>query len=209
MSWQSLLNKPAPTVTIPDHNGQPYTIEGGKDDLPTALFFYPKSGSYGCTKEACQFRDAIADKPNFSPEKLRVIGISQDSVEKQKAFVEKQKLTYPILSDEKGEARKAYHVGRGMLGLTDGRVTFIIDGKGIVRDAFDSVMNFNAHCKFIEKWLDKLEKEKSAAEGSAAQPTTEASATETPAVADSEAPENPADAAAEAKPEQTAAEKAA
>lgn len=40
---------------------------------------------------------------------------------------------YPILSDFKGEARKAYHVGKGLLGFVDARVTFIIDGKGVVR----------------------------------------------------------------------------
>ncbi|ESK94990.1 alkyl hydroperoxide reductase thiol specific antioxidant mal allergen [Moniliophthora roreri MCA 2997] len=193
MTWQALLNKTAPTFTIPDSNGQPFTVEGGKDGRPVALFFYPKSGSYGCTKEACQFRDAIADKPNFNPEKLRVIGLSQDSVEKQKQFVEKQKLTYPILSDEKGEARKAYHVGRGLMGLTDARVTFIIDSKGIIRDAFDSVMSFNAHCKFIEKWLEKLEKEKKEGEALTSPATAgapaEAAATPAP---ESEAPESEA-----------------
>ncbi|EEB96161.1 hypothetical protein MPER_04751, partial [Moniliophthora perniciosa FA553] len=115
-------------------------------------------------------------KPNFNSEKLGVIGISQDSVGKQKQFVEKQKLTYPILSDEKGEARKAYHVGRGLMGLTDARVTFIIDSKGIVRDAYDSVMSFNAHCKFIEKWLETLEKEKNEGEAPTSQATAEAPA---------------------------------
>jgi thioredoxin-dependent peroxiredoxin len=93
---------------------------------------------------------ATQEKPAYNPDKVQVIGISADSVEKQKAFVEKYKLTvrfcrleetwtdmmrrqYPILSDEKGEARKAYGVGKGMLGLGDARVTFVIDGKGVVR----------------------------------------------------------------------------
>lgn len=87
----------------------------------------------------------------FKPEKVKVIGISSDSVAKQKAFVEKQKLTvscrahayqlafdttyyqYPVLSDEKGEAHKAFGVGKSLFGLSDGRVTFVVDGKGIVR----------------------------------------------------------------------------
>jgi thioredoxin-dependent peroxiredoxin len=42
-------------------------------------------------------------------------------------------LQYPVLSDTKGEARKAYHVGKGILGLVDARVTVVIDSKGIVR----------------------------------------------------------------------------
>ena len=40
---------------------------------------------------------------------------------------------YPVLSDAKGESRKAYHVGKGLMGLTDARTTFFIDSKGVVR----------------------------------------------------------------------------
>jgi peroxiredoxin Q/BCP len=40
---------------------------------------------------------------------------------------------YPILSDTDHAAHKAYHIGRAMLGLTDARITFVIDGKGVVR----------------------------------------------------------------------------
>ncbi|KAG7088464.1 hypothetical protein E1B28_012453 [Marasmius oreades] len=156
----SLINKEAPSVTIPDENDKPYTIEPGKSGKPLVLFFYPKSGSYGCTKEACQFRDAISEKGSFKSDKVTVIGISGDPVEKQKLFVEKQKLTFPVLSDKEGKARKAYNVGRGMMGLTDARVTFIIDEKGIVRDALDATMNYGAHSKFVAQWLEKLEKEK-------------------------------------------------
>lgn len=70
-------------------------------------------GSYGCTKEACQFRDAIAgafiqlfkitqelkmwtEKDTFKPGKVQIIGLSRDSVEKQKQFVEKEKLTVSV-----------------------------------------------------------------------------------------------------------------
>ena len=111
-------------------------------------------------------------------DKVRVVGISQDAVEKQKQFVEQHKLPvrltfdggcrivpslvqYPVLSDSNGEARKAYHVGKGLLGLVEGRVTFIIDKDGMLRcvlcafcrmintnggvkpsDAFESTMNY-------------------------------------------------------------------
>ncbi len=76
---------------------------------------------------------------------------------KQKLFVEKQNLTVseedaevvvndtnpfstPVLSDEKGEARRAYHVGRGLWGLADLRVTFVIDSKGIIRYGFHCML---------------------------------------------------------------------
>jgi len=68
--------------------------------------------------------------------------------------VEKHGISYPLLSDEKGEGRKAYHVSRGLLGLTSSsRVTFVIDSEGIVRDALDSTINFAAHSKFVHNWL--------------------------------------------------------
>jgi thioredoxin-dependent peroxiredoxin len=160
-SWQSLIGKTAPSVTLLKYDGEPYTITPGKDGIPIALFFFPKAFSYGCTKEACQFRDALAEKEVYQDGRALVIGVSPDSVEKQKSFVEKQKLTYPVLSDEKNEGRTAYKVGKGMLGLADyARTTFIIDGNGVVRDALDATVNYGAHSKFVTKWLEKLQKEK-------------------------------------------------
>jgi peroxiredoxin Q/BCP len=49
-----------------------------------------------------------------------VVGISGDAVDKQKKFVDQHGLPYPILSDAKGEARKAYDVKKGLLGMTEG-----------------------------------------------------------------------------------------
>jgi peroxiredoxin Q/BCP len=79
MPYQSLIGKTAPTIILPNYDGELYTFTPGEKGVPAALFFYPGSGiiefmnnklplliclflkgSYGCTKEACQFRDAIA-----------------------------------------------------------------------------------------------------------------------------------------------------
>ena len=88
----------------------------------------------------------------FKRTQVEIVGVSSDPVDKQKEFVEKQKLTvsvrcyffpvhdsprmlqYPVLSDAKGEVRKAYHVGKRLFGLAEtARITFIIDSKGTVR----------------------------------------------------------------------------
>ncbi|PSR74834.1 hypothetical protein PHLCEN_2v9548 [Hermanssonia centrifuga] len=179
MTRSPLTNKPAPAISLPNANGETYNLAPESAGVPVALFFYPKSGarstvwnpcraplsdntppgSFGCTKEACEFRDALAGREVFKSSKALVVGISPDPVEKQKEFVEKQKLNYPVLSDTKGEARKAYHVGKGLLGLVDARVTFVIDAKGVVRDSLDATMNYGAHVKFVNKWLVKLEEE--------------------------------------------------
>lgn len=60
MSYKSLIGKEAPALTLPNYDGEEYKLVPGEGGLPIALFFYPKSGTYGCTKEACRFRDAIA-----------------------------------------------------------------------------------------------------------------------------------------------------
>ncbi|KAJ7780626.1 peroxiredoxin Q [Mycena maculata] len=178
MSHRTLIGKQAPSITLPNYDGESFTLTPGEKGVPIALFFYPKAGSFGCTKEACQFRDAIAENDTFKAGKLEVIGISPDSVEKQKTFVEKNKLTYPVLSDSKGEAAKAYNVGKGLLGFAGvARVTIVIDGKGIVRDTQEGTINYGAHSKFVAKWLDKLEAEAAAPTATdAPAPTSEAPA---------------------------------
>ncbi|GLB38493.1 putative redoxin [Lyophyllum shimeji] len=171
MSHHTLIGKQAPAISLPNYTGETFTLKPGETGVPTVLFFYPSSGSYGCTKEACQFRDAIAEKDTFKPGKVRIIGLSRDPVEKQKEFVEKEKLTYPVLSDVDGEAVKAYGVGKGLMGFAAvARVTIIIDKNGVVRDTLDTTINYAAHSKFVAKWLEKLEEEDAA---SAAPPPTE------------------------------------
>ena len=78
-----------------------------------------------------------------------------------------------MLSDESGEARKAYSVSRGLMGLSEGRVTFFVDSQGVVRyvlglspcllskiltfvrsEVFDSVINFNGHIKAVSRALE-------------------------------------------------------
>jgi len=123
-------------------------------------FFYPESGSFGCTKQACQFRDAIADKEEFKPDRMTIIGISPDPIQKQGEFVKKQNLNFPILSDEKREVANAFGVGTGMLGLVKySRTTFITDSKGVIRDVLDATMNYGAHISFVAKWAKILEEE--------------------------------------------------
>ncbi|KAI9058426.1 AhpC-TSA-domain-containing protein, partial [Trametes sanguinea] len=156
MARHPLIDKPAPTFSLPGADGQTYTVTPGAKGVPTVLFFYPKSGTYGCTKEACQFRDALDKDTTFKEAGVEVVGVSPDPVDKQKEFVDKHKLTYPVLSDAKGEARKAYHVGKGLFGLAESaRVTFIIDSKGTVRDVLDTTLNYSAHVKFVTNWLRK------------------------------------------------------
>ncbi|KZT50968.1 AhpC-TSA-domain-containing protein [Calocera cornea HHB12733] len=146
-----LVGKPAPTFTLPNQDGVEYTLKPG-EGKPIALFFYPKSGTYGCTREACAFRDS-QETEVYKSTQCEVVGVSADGVSAQKKFVDEHKLTYNILSDKDRKVRELYKVPKGLMGLSDGRTTFIIDKKGIVRAVADGVMNYAGHVKFVEQWL--------------------------------------------------------
>jgi len=168
-SSKDLIGKPAPKLTLPSATEESYTLDPASTPKPVILFFFPKAQTPGCTKEACSFRDALASKPLYSGSPgddsgVQIIGISPDPPAKQKAFVEQHKLTYPVLCDVDGEATKAYNVSRGLLGLSPGRTTFIIDN-GTIVDVYDSVLNVNAHENFVTKWLEKRAAVKSVAPG--------------------------------------------
>jgi len=146
-----LIGKPAPSFTLPNQDGVDYTLTPGQGK-PIALFFYPKSGTYGCTREACAFRDSQKSEV-YQSTQCEVVGVSADDVKAQKKFVDEHELGYNILSDKDRKVRELYKVPKGLMGLSDGRTTFIIDKKGIVRDVADGVMNYAGHVKFVDKWL--------------------------------------------------------
>lgn len=98
------------------------------------LFFYPKDGTPGCTKEACAFRDQWK---RFDASGAVVIGVSRDSVEKHRAFAEEHRLQFPLLSDDDGTICRSYGVS-STLGMAS-RVTFVIDRGGVIARTFDDV----------------------------------------------------------------------
>jgi len=150
-----LIGQTAPVVSLPNADGMTYELKPGAQGKPTAVFFYPAAGTYGCTREVCAFRDALSEKVEFKDSGITVVGIAPDPIAAVQTFATKHNVTYPMLSDESGEARKAYDVPRGMMGLTEGRVTFFIDSQGVVREMFDSMMNFNGHVKAVSRALEQ------------------------------------------------------
>lgn len=131
-----------PAFTLNDQNGTPFDINSvlGKKNL--VIYFYPKDDSPGCTKEACYFRDQFEV---FNEVDAMIIGISGQSVESHKAFAEKYRLTYTLLSDEGNKVRKLFGVPTNFFGLLPGRVTYIIDKTGKVIYMFDSQIQATQH----------------------------------------------------------------
>jgi peroxiredoxin Q/BCP len=125
----------------------------GKKNI--VLYFYPKDETRGCTREACGFRDSYDVFTNLGAE---VIGVSAQSVESHKSFATHHGLPFILLSDEKNEVRQLYGATSTM-GIIPGRVTFIIDKKGIVRHVFSSQFQPEKHIEEALKVLRELEKE--------------------------------------------------
>jgi peroxiredoxin Q/BCP len=130
----------APDFSLPDQNGETVTLSGFRGQ-PVVLYFYPKDDTPGCTAEACAFRDQYSV---FQEAGAVVIGVSGDSVTEHRRFASKYSLPFRLVSDQGNQLRKAYGVPNALL-LLPGRVTYVIDGEGIVRKVFNSMMDFAAH----------------------------------------------------------------
>jgi peroxiredoxin Q/BCP len=145
----------APDFTLPSQMGDNVTLSEYFGKKNVVLYFYPKDETKGCTREACKFRD---EYDVFTELGAEVIGVSGQSVESHKSFATHHGLPFILLSDEKNEVRKLYGVPSSM-GIIPGRVTYIIDKKGIVRHVFSSQFQPEKHIEEALKVLKELEKE--------------------------------------------------
>lgn len=128
----------APTIDVPmvcsetsrterfvlhDHKGQ-----------AIVLYFYPKDDTPGCTQEACDFRDVYS---TFQASGIKLYGVSRDSVASHVSFIQKHRLPFPLLCDEKGDMCRDYGVwveknmyGKKYWGIE--RTTFLILPNGSI-----------------------------------------------------------------------------
>ena len=148
----------APDFTLPSQMGDNVTLSEYFGNKNVVLYFYPKDETSGCTKEACTFRDNYEQLTSLSAE---IIGISGQSVESHKSFATHYGLPFILLADVDNKVRELYGVPSTM-GIIPGRVTYIIDKKGIVRHIFVSQTQAQRHVEEAKKTLIELEKEEKA-----------------------------------------------
>lgn len=141
---------PAPDFTLQDAYGNSFSLSSFRSKSPVILYFYPKASTPGCTKQACGVRDNIS---KFKENGIEIFGISVDSKEKIKSFIDTYGLNFPLLSDEKKEVSKTYGV-LNALGF-DSRVTFIIDKNGNIANVIRDV-DVDKHAEQVYEFALKL-----------------------------------------------------
>ncbi len=143
----------APLFTGRDQDGKEFKLADLIGRKVVLLYFYPKDFTGGCTKEACGLRDRMGD---LKTNNVEVIGVSHDSVESHKKFVDEYKLNFTLIADPDSEIIKAYDVKMPAMGMSK-RVSFLIglDGKIIhVTDA----MNPQSHFDEMKEAINGLKK---------------------------------------------------
>ncbi|HEY4005179.1 MAG TPA: peroxiredoxin [Pseudonocardia sp.] len=127
---------------LTDENGQRRSLSTMLGSGPVVLFFYPIASSGGCTQEACHFRDLAAD---FATVGAQPVGISPDSVDKQRKFASEQSLGFPLLSDEGGAVAKELGAWRRLIPIHTKRLTFIIGEDRRIMEIIKGEMQFDRH----------------------------------------------------------------
>ena len=129
-----------PDFSVTDDRGNIQKLSNYKDQK-LVIFFYPKANTPGCTIEACDLRDNYKQLQDAG---YSLLGVSADSKKSQRNFSNKFDFPFPLLADVNKEVINAFGVwgpkkfmGKEYEGIH--RITFIIDGKGIVERIIDKV----------------------------------------------------------------------
>ena len=143
------VGQKAPDFILPDQNGNDISLSDFSGNK-VVLWFFPKASTPGWTIEGQGFRDELK---NFKKKNVVVLGISADSIKRQKNFCDKESFDFPILSDENKTILKDYGAwgikkmyGREYEGIY--RYTYVIDEKGIIEKAYEKV-SVKTHAKDV------------------------------------------------------------
>ncbi|OVE84156.1 thioredoxin-dependent thiol peroxidase [Natronolimnobius baerhuensis] len=125
-----LSNQHGETIRRSDFDGQRLVV-----------YFYPRANTEGCTTEACEFDDTLAQ---FDAHDVAVVGISDDPVSDLESFADEYDLSFDLLSDEDGTVSAAYdsYGEKQMFGNTfDGvfRNTYVVDSDGQIDAVYENV----------------------------------------------------------------------
>jgi len=130
----------APEIHLPTDAGDPFRLSDLRGKR-VVLYFYPKADTPGCTTEACEFRDDLAQ---FARKGSVIVGVSPDKPAAQAKFKTKYGLPFTLLADEEKSAAQAYGVwkeknmyGKKVMGIE--RTTFVISPEGKIEKIYAKV----------------------------------------------------------------------
>ena len=141
----------APLLEGKDQNGKEWRLTDSLGKKVVLLYFYPKDDTPGCTKEACGFRDRIAD---LKQQNVEVVGVSFDSPESHQKFISKYNLNFPLLADTDGKIADAYGVRIPDRAMAK-RVSFLIGRDGKIAH-ITNTMNAETHLTEMKEAVEKL-----------------------------------------------------
>jgi len=144
----------APLVEGLDQDGKTWKLADQAGKNAVLLYFYPKDDTAGCTREACGFRDSMAD---LQKNNVQVIGVSFDSAESHKGFIAKYNLNFPLIADTDGKIADAYGARRPDRNVAR-RVSFLIGPDGRIVHVTDSG-SADAHVTEMKEAAGKLKKD--------------------------------------------------
>jgi thioredoxin-dependent peroxiredoxin len=150
----------APDFCLSDQDGDRKCLEDFRGKW-VVLYFYLKDNTPGCSLEA---KDFSYLKKDFETETAVILGVSRDSLEAHKRFIEKKELKIKLLSDEKIDVHKEYNVlhpkhFRGTEVTSTVRTTFLIDPEGKIARVWDNV-KATGHAENVLSELKALKNEK-------------------------------------------------
>ena len=137
----------APDFALPAATGEAFRLSALRG-RKVVLFFYPLNESPGCIAQVCGFRDAYEELVTAGAE---VVGINNDTVASHRRFAEHRSLPFPLVSDPGNAVRRLYGAFSGP--LPTGRVTYLLDERGVVRDIFSSLLRPLEHVRRARAWL--------------------------------------------------------
>ena len=148
--------KSAPDFKIPSSNNSEFQLKKSKNQF-IVIYFYPKDNTSGCTNEAKDFTKLYKQ---FKKSNCEIVGISKDSIESHKKFINKFKIPFQLLSDEKMIALKKYGAwgeksmyGKKFMGIK--RTTVLINPKGKIIKTWNNV-KVKDHAKEVLNFLKEV-----------------------------------------------------
>ena len=145
----------APEFDVVASSGKALKLSDFAGKKNVVLYFYPGDFTPICTKETCGFRDMMGDLESADTE---VIGVSVDSDESHEKFAAEYKVPFPLVSDRERKLAKSYGATSllgNLLGKV-GRVTFLIDKKGVIAGVFAAELSASKHVDGIKAAIKKL-----------------------------------------------------